>query len=122
MRDRVAFTCESREDMNLLLRTVRDQKGLNINALHSGPEHPPLSSYKPNIAIEKLQKFGLYAYCASLFTAPEAIMKYLCRMYSLHNIPIGDDSTYKKSQYVPAEIRCFFSGKIFFLYLVIYIT
>lgn len=112
MRDRVAFTCESREDMNLLLRTVRDQKGLNINVLHSGPEHPPLSKFKPRIPIEHLQQYGFFAYATSLFTAPEAIMKYLCRMYSLQNIPIGDESTYKKSEHVPGEIKLFFSGKI----------
>lgn len=114
IRDRVAFTCESRDDMNLFIKLVREELGMRVNAVHSGPEHPPLSHYRPEIPIEQLRSYGFFAYMNSLITGPEAIIKYLCRMFVIHNIPVGDHSTYNKYGEVPDRIRCFFSGEFYF--------
>ncbi|GLV43420.1 Structural maintenance of chromosomes 5 [Carabus blaptoides fortunei] len=109
MRDRVAFTCEYRDDMNRLLQCVRDELRLNINVVHSGSEHPSLTAYRPNVPIEQMRAYGFFAYCNTLISGPEPLVKYLCRMYSIHNIPIGDQSTYNQAARVPNQIRLFFS-------------
>lgn len=54
---------------------------------------------------------GFHTYLADMITAPEAIMKYLCRMCQIHNIPVGDASTFTHSDHVPGSVNCFFSGK-----------
>ena len=36
LRDRLAFTCTDKSDMNLLIRSLREQQKLSINVLHSG--------------------------------------------------------------------------------------
>lgn len=109
-RDKVAFTCESYEDMNTLIQRLREGMGLSINALHSGPEHAALSTYKAPIPIEQIRQFGFYAYVKDLVKGPEAIMKFLCRMYRIHCIPIGDDKTFDMSEKVPNVFKLFFSG------------
>jgi hypothetical protein len=53
----------------------------------------------------------LRTYVQSLFTAPEPIMKYLCRTYRVHNIPIGSAQTNRHFQDLPSQINVFFSGK-----------
>lgn len=116
MRDRVAFTCENRQDMNLFMQKVRDELGLKVNVVHSGAEHQDLASYRPQIPIEQLRKFGFFAYVISLITGPEPILKYLCRMYFIHNIPIGDESTYDKAEQLPPQLKLFFSGICIHIY------
>lgn len=54
-RDLLAFTCEDKEDMNSLVSIFRDQKNLKINVVHSGSEHRPFSSFKPNVPISNLR-------------------------------------------------------------------
>lgn len=54
---------------------------------------------------------GFHTYLVDMITAPEAIMGYLCRMYQIQNIPVGDDSTFTYSDQVPGSISRFFSGE-----------
>ncbi|XP_021919521.1 structural maintenance of chromosomes protein 5 isoform X3 [Zootermopsis nevadensis] len=110
-RDLLAFTCEDKEDMNSLVSIFRDQKNLKINVVHSGSEHRPFSSFKPNVPISNLRHLGFYTYVVDMITAPEPIMKYLCRMYHIHNIPVGDSSTFTCSDQVPGSFNYFFSDK-----------
>ncbi|KAK4884603.1 hypothetical protein RN001_000874 [Aquatica leii] len=109
IRDRVAFTCVEKEDMNKLILILRDQKHLNVNVVHSGAEQPGLNRYQPVIPIEQLKPFGMFAYIRSLVTGPEPIMKYLCKTYKIHNTPVGDRLTNERFEKVPAEITNFFS-------------
>lgn len=36
LRDRLAFTCTNKNDMNMLIRSLREQQGLSVNVLYSG--------------------------------------------------------------------------------------
>lgn len=110
-RDRVAFTCTNKEDMNSLIRYLRNDKQLRVNVLYAGDPNDHVSRYQPTIPIEQLRRYGLYTYMHSLFTAPEPIMRYLCKTYHVHNIPIGNRQTNQVFQDVPPQIHVFFSGK-----------
>ncbi|EFA05955.1 structural maintenance of chromosomes protein 5 [Tribolium castaneum] len=112
LRDRVAFTCTNKDDMNALIRLLRNEKQLTVNVLYAGDPNDHVSRYQPSIPIEQLRKYGLYAYMHSLFTAPEPIMRYLCKTYRVHDIPIGNKQTNEFFQAVPSQIRVFFSDKV----------
>ncbi|XP_044263469.1 structural maintenance of chromosomes protein 5 [Tribolium madens] len=112
LRDRVAFTCTDKDDMNSLIRYLRSEKQLTVNVLYAGDPNDHVSRYQPSIPIEQLRKYGLYTYMHSLFTAPEPIMRYLCKTYRVHNIPIGNKQTNQFFQEVPSQIRVFFSDKV----------
>ncbi|XP_066153338.1 structural maintenance of chromosomes protein 5 [Euwallacea fornicatus] len=112
LRDRLAFTCTEKSDMNLLIRSLREQQGLSINALHSGPA--PEGYNQPNIPIQNLKTYGFYTYVNTLFTAPEPIMRYLCESYRLHNIPVGDATTNNCYEKVPQQLSVFFSDRFRF--------
>ena len=110
MRDRLAFTCVIKEDMNKLIRCLREKQNLSVNVVHSG-DAGGLSQFQPSTPIERLRKYGFYTYVNNLFTAPGPIMSYLCKTYRIHNIPVGDNTTNTYYEQVPQQIRQFFSDK-----------
>lgn len=107
-RDKLAFTCTNKEDMTLLIKAFR-QNQWNCNVLHSGNDGMSIQDFEPAIPIEHLRRFGFYSYLISLFTAPEPIMKYLCRMYNVHQVPVGTEVTNQMFKNVPKSIALFFS-------------
>ncbi|GBP52120.1 Structural maintenance of chromosomes protein 5, partial [Eumeta japonica] len=108
-RDLVAFTFESSQDMNLFLKKVRVEKGLKqVNAICSPPSN---AVFRAPCEIEDLSYLGFYTYLVDTISAPEAITRYLCKQYSIHRIPIGNDHTYNNSGKVPSNISFFFTSK-----------
>ncbi|KAJ0171701.1 hypothetical protein K1T71_012464 [Dendrolimus kikuchii] len=107
-RDLVAFTFESTQDMNLFLRKIRVEGGLKqVNAICS--QGGPVNMPKGNI--QQLSYLGFYTYLVDTITAPDAIIRYLCKQYNIHKIPIGNEHTYNNSGKVPANITYFFTEK-----------
>lgn len=109
LRDLIAFTCESTRDMNLLMKYLREQQNLTVNAVHSDPTKQVFM--QPNVPIETIKKFGFKHYMSTLFEAPPAIMKYLVSMYGLNNIPIGTKEVEDNTDRISHNFTCYFSGK-----------
>lgn len=108
-RDLIAFTCEDKEDMNLLLKYLRDQQKLKVNVVHSDPMKR--ISMQPNIPIENIKKFGFKHYLVDLVEGPSPIMTYLVSMYRLNNIPIGTNEIENNTSHIPRNLGCYFSGE-----------
>ncbi|KYQ56942.1 Structural maintenance of chromosomes protein 5 [Trachymyrmex zeteki] len=106
-RDLIAFTCEDKKDMNLLLKYLREQQKLKVNVVHSDPMKRV--TLQPNIPIENIQKFGFKHYLAELIEVPSSILKYLVSMYRLNNIPIGTNEIENNTNYIPRSLNCYFS-------------
>lgn len=106
-RDLVAFVCENKRDMNLLLQYLRDEQKLQVNAVHSDPMRNV--SMQPRINLDEIRRFGFKHYLASLIDAPPTILKYLVAMYNLSNIPVGTTAVEDNVEYIPNGLRCFFS-------------
>lgn len=111
-RDLIAFTCENKQDMNLLLKYLRDQQKLQVNAVYSDPMKQ--ISMKPQIPIEDIKKFGFKYYLAELIEVPPSIMNYLVAMYQLNNIPVGTNEVENNTNYIPRSLNCYFSGEYIF--------
>ncbi|XP_045762372.1 structural maintenance of chromosomes protein 5 [Maniola jurtina] len=102
-RDLIAFTFESTSDMNLFLRSVRAKDMRLVNAVQSkgAPEQSD--------DIRRLSYLGFQTYLVDTITAPDAILRYLCKQYKIHRIPIGNQHTYDNSDKVPQNITKFFT-------------
>jgi len=111
-RDLIAFTCEDKRDMNLLLKYLREQQKLKINVVHSDPMKRV--TLQPNIPIENIQKFGFKHYLVELIEVPPSILKYLVSMYRLNNIPVGTNEIENNTNYIPRNLNCYFSGECIF--------
>ncbi|RVE43678.1 hypothetical protein evm_011677 [Chilo suppressalis] len=61
------------------------------------------------IHVQQLCYLGFYAYLIDTISAPDAILRYMCKQYNVHRIPIGNDHTYNNSGKVPANITYFFT-------------
>ncbi|XP_017753000.1 PREDICTED: structural maintenance of chromosomes protein 5 [Eufriesea mexicana] len=106
-RDLIAFVCENKRDMNMLLHHLRDEQKLQVNVVHSDPTKHV--SIDPIIPLQHIQDLGFTHYLASLIEAPSTIMKYLITMYNLNNIPVGTNQVDNNIDYIPNNIRCYFS-------------
>lgn len=111
-RDKVAFVCVLKSDVNKMIKELREGLKLSVNIVHSSSD-VDIRSFRNPIPIEQLRPLGFYAYANSLFTGPEPIMKYLCKTYSMHCTPIGDETVNSKYEDVPNKIQQFFSGNYY---------
>lgn len=108
-RDLTAFTCECKEDMSLLHRKLRVEQKLNANMLHSNAATTVM--YRAHRDINELRHYGFHSYLIDLIKAPAPILNALCRLYHIHNIPVGDDRTFDMTDEIPNDIMTFFSSK-----------
>lgn len=108
-RDLTAFVCEDSDDWKKFSHAMKD-KGIRVNILQA----PTAGSFRetPNMSITNLERFGFSKYIADLFTAPPAIMRYLCRNFNLQNTPVGDDNV-KAEEFLNSGLNFnrFFCGK-----------
>ncbi|XP_049539211.1 structural maintenance of chromosomes protein 5 [Anopheles darlingi] len=108
IRDLIAFTCEQTEDMNLFLRIIREElKFPNVNVIHSGPSDALL--WKPKYPITSLRSFGFHTYLIDTLEGPFPVLNGLCKLYNLHNIPVGGPESAKHVNSLPDAIALFFT-------------
>uniref|UniRef100_A0A182SRW3 Structural maintenance of chromosomes protein 5 n=1 Tax=Anopheles maculatus TaxID=74869 RepID=A0A182SRW3_9DIPT len=108
VRDLIAFTCENTEDMNLFLRKTREEMRIEgVNAIQSDPASQ--LHFKPRHPIGSLKRFGFHTYLIDMVEAPFPILNGLCKLYGLHNIPVGGADSAKYVSSLPDEISVFFT-------------
>lgn len=108
-RDLLAFVCEDKQDMNLLMKHLRDQQRLKINAVHSDPNKEVCMSSE--IPLSQIKSLGFEHYLISLIDAPTAILKYLVSMYRINDIPIGNAQVANNLDRASQYLFRFFSRK-----------
>uniref|UniRef100_A0A182MXM2 Structural maintenance of chromosomes protein 5 n=1 Tax=Anopheles dirus TaxID=7168 RepID=A0A182MXM2_9DIPT len=108
LRDMIAFTCEQTEDMNLFLRKVREELRLEgVNAIQSDPADD--LRYRARYPIASLKRFGFHTYLIDMLEGPFPVLNGLCKLYGLHNIPVGGAESAKYVTALPDEIVVFFT-------------
>ena len=58
------------------------------------------------------RKYEFVSYLRELFTCPEPVMRYLCKMYNVHQVPVGTRYTKDNVQVVVdncPEIKLFYT-------------
>ena len=104
----IAFVCENTNDMNLLVRCLRDQQKLVVNIVHSDPDRNV--HMNPNIPLEQIKQLGFEHYLVSLVEAPPTIMKYIVQNFGLNNIPVGSEAVEENLERIPDSLTYFFSS------------
>nr|XP_056703901.1 structural maintenance of chromosomes protein 5 [Euleptes europaea] len=89
--DMRAFVFESKEDMEIFLREVRDKLRLKVNAVIAPSDS--CAENRPFKPIEELKRYGFFSYLRELFDAPQPVMSYLCHQYHVHEVPVGTEKT-----------------------------
>ncbi|XP_037899548.1 structural maintenance of chromosomes protein 5-like, partial [Glossina fuscipes] len=103
-RDFQAFSCESKNDMSLLISELCVKRKLTVNIGHA----PPDSKFLPVIPMKNLRPYGFDAYMIDLIDGPHAVLGYLCSLYRLHNIPIGGNEVKEFIEQIPEPITVYF--------------
>ncbi|CAN8025101.1 unnamed protein product, partial [Ixodes persulcatus] len=88
-RDMMAFVAEQPEDLSKFLGLVRDGQGLRINGVVVPAE--PLDAFQPRLPLAQIGPLGFRGYIQSMLRAPDAVMRYLCKQYRVHDVPAGDE-------------------------------
>lgn len=107
-RDLIAFTCEEKDDMSILHQKLRVEQKLNVNMLYSAASNE--LSFRARNPISKLQRYGFHSYLIDMVEAPVPVLNALCRLYHIHQIPVGSDATYNNNDNLPDYINQFFSS------------
>ncbi|XP_048359793.1 structural maintenance of chromosomes protein 5 isoform X1 [Sphaerodactylus townsendi] len=101
--DMRAFVFESKEDMDVFLREVRDNQKLKVNAVMAPSES--CAENKPLKPIEELKRYGFFSYLRELFDAPQPVMSYLCQQYHIYEVPVGTEKTRNMIERVISETK-----------------
>ncbi|XP_060093430.1 structural maintenance of chromosomes protein 5 [Heteronotia binoei] len=101
--DMRSFVFESREDMDIFLREVRDNLRLKVNAVIAPNES--FAEIRPSKPIEELKRYGFFSYLRELFDAPQPVMSYLCQSYHVHEVPVGTEKTRNMIERVISETK-----------------
>ena len=112
IKDLISFTCTKKQDMANLIKKLRNEMGLAVNVAFV--EDSNEIEFKPNYDIKELEQYGFYSYLLEMIEGPIPILNFLCRLYGIHNIAVGDDTTYETADQIPSQISKFFSSKMFF--------
>ncbi|XP_054278612.1 structural maintenance of chromosomes protein 5-like [Macrosteles quadrilineatus] len=116
-REMVMFVCEDKNDMNQLLKTVRDGMRLSINAavVTRNYNSPASENYRPPLDLRSIKEFGFSDYIINKMEGPNAILNYLCANFALHQIPLGNKKTELMADKIPRQIRSYFSDSQHYL-------
>ncbi|XP_055383062.1 structural maintenance of chromosomes protein 5 [Condylostylus longicornis] len=107
-RDLLAFTCESKSDMNKLVQHLCNEKGLKVSVVHcDAAEH---CLYRPDKNIEEYRALGFTSYLIDMLSGPAPILNYLCREYGIHTILAGTEEVNNHTHEIPNQIRIYFAG------------
>jgi len=102
-QDLEGFVCEDLDDMNKLLKELRERLQLKkINVFHSEARSKQEFKVKP----EHLKKYGFVCYLSQMYDAPDAIASYLCHQKNLHQVPLFE----KEIENVTDNLKTSFSA------------
>ncbi|CAO1435643.1 unnamed protein product [Diamesa serratosioi] len=107
IKDLISFTCTTKQDMAKLIKKLRNEMGLAVNVAFV--EDSNEIEFMPDYTIKDLEQYGFYSYLLDMIDGPIPILNFLCRLYGIHNIAVGDDTTYEIADRIPSHISKFFS-------------
>lgn len=99
--DFTAFTCDNTNDAVVLHRLLTEN-GMRCNVLYSAPANEV--RYEPSKPIASIQHLGFHAYLLQLVDGPVPILNYICKMYGVHNIPVGDARARQNLARIQSEV------------------
>ncbi|KAK6624544.1 hypothetical protein RUM44_011403 [Polyplax serrata] len=111
-KDLISFCCTNADDLNLLVQKLRNEQKLKINVICS--DECDSTQYISEIPISDLRCYGFYAYMKDFITGPDDIIRFLCKTYKIHTIPIGDETVKANCAKVPQNIPLFYSDNYVF--------
>lgn len=107
-RDLQTFLCTDKEDMRDLIRIFRNELKLQANVGYAFPGENLRYSTKYPID-RQLKSLGIYSYLIDVIDGPIPVINFLCGLYGIHNIAIGNDKTFQCASQLPSDIGVFFS-------------
>lgn len=108
IKDLTAFVCTDKEDMKQLIKKFRNEMKLHVNFAYSD-DTDQVQFKAANDITDYAPDLGLQCYLIDLIQGPAPVINFLCRLYSIHMVGIGDDRTFNHASSVPEAFRLFFS-------------
>lgn len=107
-RDLETFLCTDKDDMSKLIKILRNDMKLKVNVGFT--EDTTELAFTPQRDIDQFPKqYGIYAYLLDMIEGPAPVLNFLCKLYGLQNILIGDDRLENFASQLPNDIKIFFS-------------
>ncbi|CAL1264779.1 unnamed protein product [Larinioides sclopetarius] len=85
-RDLLMFVCEDKEDLERFVKIMKHEKKLSIN-VSIVPEES-MAAFSSHPISNNMRNLGIHCYLKDLFTAPEPVMRLLCKLNNVHRVPV----------------------------------
>jgi structural maintenance of chromosomes protein 5 len=108
-RDMQAFLCTNKEDMSKLIKIFRNDHKWKVNVAYTEPGDE-LTFQSPRDINAYNRNFGIYAYLLDMIEGPAPVLNYLCKLFRIHAIVVGDHKLDNHASKLPEDIRVFFSS------------
>ena len=110
--DLESFVCEDPDDMNLLLKELREVRKLRkVNGVHSNPT--PMERFAKPFKERELEKYGFVSYLSDMYTAPLAVNAFLCQQKNLHQVPFFKEENNYTDE-LKNKLQTFYIGNLKF--------
>jgi chromosome segregation ATPase len=112
-RELVAFAAETAEDANKLMQQFRTTMRLKVNVVVVDPRADPdrMQPRSGQLLPADQQKYEFMGFVKDMFTCPPPIKAHLCKLYSLHNIPVFGGKAENYLSDLVNKFRLFFTGE-----------
>ncbi|GIY58523.1 structural maintenance of chromosomes protein 5 [Caerostris darwini] len=91
LRDLLLFVFEDQEDLQRFVKIVKEEKKLNVNVALV-PKEKLIDFQSPPLTPE-IRDVGVKCFMKDLFTAPDPVMRVLCKLNRVHRIPLCDEKS-----------------------------
>ncbi len=113
-RDFLAFSCEDQDDVQRMFQCLRTEQKLDVHIIWTKGVR---SLHFASPSISEISRYGFNHFLLELVDGPLPILKYLCRTYRIHDVPIGTDHTRSVAESVPHKFNTFFTRKFAFAFV-----
>ncbi|KAF8789097.1 Structural maintenance of chromosomes protein 5 like protein [Argiope bruennichi] len=109
-RNLLMFVCEDKEDLERFLKIMKHEKKLSINV--SMVPSKSLAEFPSPPITNEMRRLGIECYLKDLFTAPDPVMRVLCQLCQVHQVPVCNENAaqnivsivkYSNLFYTPSE-------------------
>ncbi|GBM89813.1 Structural maintenance of chromosomes protein 5 [Araneus ventricosus] len=85
-RDLLMFVCEDKGDLERFVKIIKHEKKLCVNVSMVPDES--LADFSSRPITNNMRNLGIHCYLKDLFTAPEPVMRFLCKLNRVHQVPV----------------------------------
>ncbi|GFR03642.1 structural maintenance of chromosomes protein 5 [Trichonephila clavata] len=106
-RDLLMFVCEDKQDLERFMNVMKKDKKLSVNVTMVPDEN--INDFSSPAITGHMRKLGMQCFLKDLFIAPESVMRFLCKLSRLHQVPVCNNNAESNVEHILKYNSLFFT-------------